>query len=274
MLITDNFVLLNLPKTGSTFACTVIKSIYLSRIKQTLLNKILLFLKLKNPGYLELEMAHASVRGHKNQHGSYYQIPREHQHKTIASIIRNPYDRFESEYSFRWWIKHPLVDLEIIKRRLPNYPEISLEEYTVYREMVADYLKNQYSIPLELNIGVQTILFLRMFLKDPLVIFPGLTQDYFDSKEYLGDLATVHFMKQESLKDDLKLFLSQYNFSNEELEIIKNHRKVNVTKRIINKEQLSPKAIEHVRQSENKFFNILSDLGFDYLPNKNYNQKA
>ncbi len=271
MLITDDFVLLNLPKTGSTFACTVIKTMFLSRIEPTLINRFLVYTKLKKTGFVELEMPHSSVRWHKNQHGSYYQIPSKHRNKTIASIIRNPYDRFESEYSFRWWIKHPLVKIETIKKQLAHYPEISLNEYTVYREMVANHLKAQYRIDKNLDIGVQTILFLRMFLRDPLNTFPKMTQSYFDSKRYLDDMPQVYFMQQENLKNDLRAFLSQYDFSKEELDIISKHEKVNVTKRSFSQSEnyLTKEAIEHVTRSEEKFITILSDLGFDYFPPKN-----
>ena len=103
-----------------------------------------------------------------------------------------------------------------------------LQQWVLEKESVADHLKKQYTIPDDLDIGVQTILFLRMFLNDPLTTFPQLSQDYFDSKQYLTEMPKVHFMKQETLKVDLRKFLEQYDFSEEELNSIRTHKRVDV----------------------------------------------
>lgn len=76
----------------------------------------------------------------------------------------------------------------------------------------------------------------------------------------------ITFLKQESLKDDLTSFLSQYDFTQEELATITNHPKVNVTKnQTLNRQALyTPKSLEYVKTYERLLFKIYEDLGITY----------
>jgi len=81
MIITDDFVMLNFPKTGSSFAREALKRLYANRnIIELMLPKI----------------TEKRYRDRVDQHGTFRQIPLAHKNKPVLSITRNPLSRFQS----------------------------------------------------------------------------------------------------------------------------------------------------------------------------------
>jgi len=232
VLITNHFVVLNFPKTGSTFVREVIKEIYNQRLNKKLIDRFLIKLKIKDRELIEELLLPnygiANNKDRKSQHGAYFQIPEIHRNKKIISILRNPYSRFESQYKFKAWARNVILDATDLNK-FPQFPDLTIEDYFEYQICIADNQKKIFGIPKGLNIGSQTIRFIYMFFKNPLEIFPKLTAEYFEKRNYLQDIAEIEFLKQETLNDELALFLSKYDFSNDELNFVRNYKKVNVT---------------------------------------------
>jgi hypothetical protein len=120
--------MLNLPKTGSTFARTVIKEVY----QPSLLKKILVKLRLVPRDLMELRLPNIKMPNQNfDQHGTYDQIPKEYLNRTVFSIIRNPYSNFLSLYQFRSWAnpEQLTVDKLILERDFPSFPELDIDSY-------------------------------------------------------------------------------------------------------------------------------------------------
>lgn len=270
MIVTDSFVLLNHPKTGSTFARTVLKEIHKRRLKRRPLRRKLLD-KLgitAKPFLQELMLPNIKVPGSTqppNQHGCYCQIPESHQDRPVVTVVRNPYDRFLSIYRFRWWRKHPLFSREILDEHLPSFPDLSLDEFVHYSELAMRYGR-MGGRPVNANVGNQTVQFIQMFFRNPQRVLDGLTDAYLDSEQVFEDLAPITFLKQEDLNRQLADFLLQKGYSQEEADYVIAREPVNVTpEKVSDAGSLwTPQALDYVEHHERMIFRILAARGIVY----------
>lgn len=82
MLVTDSFVMLNYPKTGSSFARKVIKDLYARQPKSWF----------RRRWCKELILPNIRTCGADDQHGCYSQIPPQYRNREVMSIVRNPFE--------------------------------------------------------------------------------------------------------------------------------------------------------------------------------------
>lgn len=265
MIITDKFILLNSPKTGSTFARKVIKTLYKRRVNNNFFRKIKIKANLASLGYEELLVPHHSRIGHNTQHGAFFQIPEKDKEKNIVSVIRNPYERFESQFHFKWWANHSGLEKKVLKRHFPKFPNISIDEYIKLRELIKEQNKLRFKIPEEIEIGNQTIQFIYMFFKNPYTVFQNLDTSYMQGEDFIKDMANITFLRQENLNEDLANFLAINGFHEKELEFVKNHKKINVTKKTkITKNKYNKNVIAYIEKSEYFLFKILENKKIIY----------
>lgn len=265
MLITKNFILLNLPKTGSSFVRAVIKEIY----KKKYSYKLSLFLsKLKIIEKPVIELMLPNFQSpiklwsyNIGQHGAYCQIPKKYLDKEVVSVIRNPYSKFISGYEYGWWKKYPPIEKAIIEERFLNFPDLDLNEYVEMQKMVNSKTNSFF-------LGAQIIQFIKMFFKDPDNVLFNLNKEYINSSNlFKADIARITFLRQEFLNEDLGNFLLKKRFSNEEVLFAKNYKKVNetVSENQYSRENIwTQEAIDYVNDSERFLFIILKELGFKY----------
>ena len=97
MIITDQFVMLNFPKTGSTFVRNVLKQIH-EELTFSSSDRLLMGLGLKKKPYYEnlwLPRIRNTYREQvQDEHGIYSQIPERHRGKTIVSVKRDLFERY------------------------------------------------------------------------------------------------------------------------------------------------------------------------------------
>lgn len=232
MIITDKFVMLNLPKTGSSFARHAIKKLYekYDAFPYNVLKKIK---GIEIPELFELMFPILDTQnniGFKTQHGTYQQIPHEFRNKKIITITRNPFDRYVSAYLFRWWVDHPYASVARIKDKWPHYPDLSFEEYYQMIHVFgrADRLKQ---IVPRMDLGISTIQFIQFYFYDPRSVLALMDEEYILKKKYLNDMPEICFLHQENLNAELTNFLLSMGFSNKQVQFIKDEKKINVTSR-------------------------------------------
>ena len=127
MIITDSFVFLNYPKTGSTFVREALSELYKKKQKKR-------WPWSRNKRYFEMYEA-PDVRemsqqryGNPNPHGTYWQIPERAQHLPVYSVFRDPFRRVPSLYHYADWKKQ----------------EALLKTSTHYLEVVGDTHRHIY----------------------------------------------------------------------------------------------------------------------------------
>lgn len=271
MIITKKFVMLNLPKTGTTFTVSILKELYEYNNKGWII-KILYKLGIISPKIEELILPNLKMPNRfPDKHGTYAQIPDKHNGKEIISIIRNPYSRFLSSYKFKAWAnpKYLEVSKDIIEKCFPNFPNLTIDEYVdlnVYaekRRLNQIRAKDVYNLK---DLGAQTIQFVQMFFKEPVTVLNLINDEYILTKEYQNDMANVKFLKQENLNQDLIKFLKEQGFSQDEVEIVNNSKKLNKAKYQTSdvNDLWTEKALNYVSYKERYLFMILENLNINY----------
>lgn len=188
MIITDDFVLLNFPKTGTTFTRKIIKMLYKDKFEELLL-----------PYPPDTRLMH--------QHAPYARIPAEHRRKTILSIMRNPFDRYVSLFIYKWWINYPPERKEKLIEIYPAFPDIGFVEFLdMYNRFERKNVLTRHnaSSVFDTDIGFQTFNFVAFHSKNPRSALDQLAQGKPDP---FLELPKIHFLRQECLRKDLVGFL-------------------------------------------------------------------
>lgn len=230
MIITDDFVMLNFPKTGSSFAREVLRRLY-GENTPTRSQKILRRLGLQKPPVMDVLMPLIDDRVHYNvesQHGTLRQIPRAHRGKPVVTITRNPFSRYVSTYFFRWWESHPPADVQTILKKYPNFPDLTFAEYYEMSHLYARQSRLRGIVP-KIDLGLHTIQFIQFYFEDPDKVLRTIDDDYIKQGAWKEDLRNITFMHQENLTAELKQFLLDVGFSKSDAAFINDMKKIGVT---------------------------------------------
>lgn len=229
MIITNDLVMLNFPKTGSTFAREVLKRLYTERNSKS--RRLLEKLGVCNQSVMDVmspKIDEKESYNIKDQHGTLRQIPRLHRNKPIVSITRNPFSRYLSTYFFRWWEKYPPEKNHIIFERYPHFPNLSFSEYFEMAHIYGSRNRLRNIVP-KIELGLHTIQFIQFYFKDPESVLNKIDHNYIEKEQFRDDMGNITFVHQENLNSELKEFLLQIGMKQQELQFIDSMEKVNVT---------------------------------------------
>lgn len=263
MLILDEFIVLNFPKTGSTFVRKVIKKIHRNR-KKKIFNSLFYFRKgIKRSLYLQEILCPSNFNPSVNtQHGGYFQIPKQFLDREILATIRHPYHRLLSMYSYNWWKdKYPLSK-EFTKIKFPTFPNLSLPEFIQYWELVDT--KRYPAIKDVNNIGFQSNRFISMFFPNPEEIIKKLTSGYLSFDEVYQLIPKITFIKQEDLTTELIYFLLKKGYSQNEVKQIKNTARLNMSVNTNISSADKNQALSYLLKKEKFLIGMYNNLGFNY----------
>lgn len=250
MLITDDFVLLNYPKTGSTFTRKIIQKIYPDKCEELLL-----------PVAFDCRDI-----GRKTQHGTYAQIPEEHRGKPVLSVIRNPFDRYVSQYRFKWYAHSPPENKQMLQKFYPNFPDLEFAEFLDMGDRFAK--KNilaAYNVFLDTDIGLQTINFIAFYSCNPQRDLDELVRGKADP--FLR-LPKINFLHQEFLREELTNFLVGLHQKPAIKKIISSENDVNVSRPSGERDFRkfwSPGLFEEYSEKERFFLNAFPEYQQDIL---------
>jgi hypothetical protein len=268
VIITDRFVMLNNPKTGSSFVRAVLKQLHgYPTADSSRLQRLVHRLGLRHdPRFVELILpapdAASPVR--PNQHGRYCQIPHGHRGKEVASVVRDPFARLYSIYRFGGWRVYPRRYGPTIAKLFPAFPDLSFEEYLRMEEFVLErwWLPGRADA---LQVGRQTIRFIHMFFRDPPGVLARLDAGYLESDRFLEDLPPIRFLQTERLNRELHDFLRDHGYAQERVAFVLEHERVNVTQ-WQGRGEWTAALVGEVLRRERLLFRILRHLGFHYAP--------
>jgi hypothetical protein len=263
MIITDEFVMLAFPKTGSSF---VRKSLKRLHKYNTLPNRVLRRLHLPtNTSMTELILPVIDQKKPPypySRHVTYLQIPEEHRHKVVASCIRNPFERYVSVYQFGQWKKTFHNYSEQLTREFPQFPDLSFDEY--YRMIHIFARDNRLDeISPKIDLGVYTIQFIQFHFKNPRRTLQEIDSDYIAQRKYVDDMADIVFLHQENLNQELYEFLSGCGYPREDIEFLLEAERVNVTHRENTQRKLenfyAPELVETVIRRDRLIFDLFPE---------------
>jgi len=278
MIITDKFVLLAFPKTGTSFTTAVLRTIHARRrlagrfLSYNLQKRLFRTYQLERPGYLEHRVPRIDFedtgRERMSRHGCYRDIPEAYRHLPVAATIRDPFARYTSAFLFgmrsRKRIRHRAAPQEL-EKHYPAYPDITFEQFY---QMIHQFPSEVYlqGVRPQIDLGEQTISFIHFFFKNPPDVFKKIDRDYIESEAFREDMVDIRFMHQENLRPDFRGFLQDMGYSEKECGIIDSFKQQNVAVRAGSEREIdtfySPALTDQVLEKDALLFKLFPE----YLP--------
>lgn len=205
MILTPDFVFVHFTKTGGTYVEKMLPRLYGDRC-------------------IDID-----------QHGTCNDVPEEYRDKPLLSTIRNPYDRYVSQYRYGWWHISPqeYCGEAVMREMYPHHPDITFAEFLelantkfvgCHRSAPNGYVNNNF--PPERRLGWHTESFVRFYFHNPLEVFARLDDAAIESGSYLRDMYDVHFLRTENLTQELYDYLLALGHSRKDLAFLPTSGKV------------------------------------------------
>ncbi|NEQ65780.1 MAG: sulfotransferase family protein [Symploca sp. SIO2D2] len=213
MLITDKFVFIHQPKTGGTFVAQVLNKLHWGRRLSRFVARA------------PMKLSGKKVKWHQTCN----EIPESERGKQIISIVRNPYERYISNYYYRNWGMHPerwpsnIIDE--LKALYPHFPEVSFDEFVNFAN--THLIKRHLKVPPDkTNLGLCSWDFVRFYFKNPDDVCTIIDDAYIEQKKYREDMYNIHFLRTENLNQDLYNFLLSMGYPDRKIRFIQNLDKI------------------------------------------------
>ena len=227
MILGDRFVYIHYPKTGGTFVSAMLHKLHADKGYKTRLTRFLgVTFGKTGGGIIDTDR----YKAYPKKHSGCHQIPASFRAKPIMSTIRNPYDLYVSMYEYGWWKTNPeylACDFSKLLDCYPHFPEISFNDYLfIANNWEFQELKTPNLEP-EKFLGRITRDFMFRFFKKPLpTILATIDESYIASQKYREDMFDVHFLKTNSLNQELFVFLENVGYDAKKLNFIIEHDKI------------------------------------------------
>jgi hypothetical protein len=259
MLVTNKFVMLNFPKTGSSFARKVIKKAYANSktefSKSQMMCEELILPNIRNN----------ISKNKSDHHGTYCQIPPSYTDREIVSILRNPLDRFLSIYKYGAWKHSPPLPNDLVRKVFPNFPELTIDEFI---EMQNESIKHRLGFDIKkIEIGIQSIQLIQMFFRNPDSTLKNIFSGIYSKEEVENGLGNIKFLSQENLREDLFHLLIKCGFKEDELAFIQAEKASNVSDYGTNDKSifLTQNLKQYLEDKEWLYNSFFNNSTFNYL---------
>lgn len=192
MLITPDFVLINMPMTGATLVAEMLRAVY---------------------GELAVEVG--------RRHAVCAEIPETARGKPLLSVFRSPFERYVSQYHYGCWRKEPgmYCDPAPISKEYPEYPNVTFWQFI--RIANTHFLDPPDGSEADRQSpGWHTEQHLRFYARDPAVAYARI-RAFRTGEDMLGKLENcIHFLPAdpESLSRSLQEYLCRFDIKEEALE--------------------------------------------------------
>jgi hypothetical protein len=263
MFITDKFLFIHEPKTGGTFVYKILARIHEARGETV----EVIYRHAGDTSPLNPPAGRAVRLMQPNQHVRASEIPPDLRQRTIIATIRNPYDRYVSQYEFAWWRREPTMfgAVDEVKRQYPNFPDLTFEQFIeLANRTLIKYHNAEHP---EDTPGFHTQQFVEFFFNNPAAVYPRLNADYIARREYENDMPPIRWLKTHRLNADLHGFLLEMGYAPDEIAFVLNAEKIFPPEGGRTDDQtwdkyFTPALKASVRQKERLLFAIFPE--FDY----------
>ncbi|MPZ18407.1 MAG: hypothetical protein GEV06_10910 [Luteitalea sp.] len=225
MLITPQFTYIHQPKTGGTFVTATLVKIHEARgdrIETVRIDPASLT-QLPN---VETGLVLKLQLTTRDQHGRYRDIPVQYRNRPVVATIRNPYDRYVSQYEFAWWRTHPEMfgPVDEVTQAYPRYPDITFADFVHLSNK--RLIRYHHPTEPEQTPGFHTQQFVDFYFRDPGTVYPLLTEAYIESSAYRNDMCNLRLLDQTNLNQELHEFLLSASYAPAEIEFVRTAEKV------------------------------------------------
>ncbi len=208
MIITPDFVYVHMPKTGGTFVTRVLDTLYADRKLPRPLHRLRKAAGRRIPGIPPYVPPVRNV----DKHGFGHQIPPEAAHLPILGCVRNPMDRYVSQYRFRWWRANPGFFPGLAEH--PEFPDLSFSSFV---ELADRRFTGMYNRRIAPHLGWHTVQFVNWYCRDPERL---VRDDDLDAEGIRADLLPVTFLRTGELNRGLHDFLVEIGFPEDRVAFV------------------------------------------------------
>jgi hypothetical protein len=254
MIVTPDFVYINNPRTGTTFARKAIAAAYSAEARgraQADPRVRELFLPIER-GVGQIGIDH---------HGTVAQIPAEYRRLPIVSALRNPFTLLVAVFELGLWRREAWATDQAGELGLPDSE--SLQCFLRTQELA---MARRWGLPFgkRPGFGPLSMHHLQMFTAKPEAAF-RLVKDGATDESIEAQFPPIEFLRQERLREDLCRYLDRSN-TQVSLDAVRTHPPSHVTKRSQNwsHESFDEPTIEHILNREAFLFRSLARRGVDY----------
>jgi hypothetical protein len=255
LIVTPDFVFLNNPRTGTTFARKAITAAY-SAVQPAR--------DVGGPGagVRELMLPVRRGRGQTgvDHHGTFAQIPTRYRTRPVVSAVRNPFTLLVAVFELSLWLP-PVVPADP-SGELGREPPGSFGYFLKVQELA---MRARWGIPFgHMGLGPLSVHHLQMFSREPgRTIRLAKSGASFEDLE--GCIGPIRVLQQERLQDDLCALISDLG-AWADAEAIRAHAPSHVTRRSLgwSHASFSPDLVTRVLEREAFLFWVLRRRGFDY----------
>ena len=226
IVIDDRFIFMHVPKTGGSFVKAVTRIALLKeklgRFHWLVSFRAVSFLKAVRKKYMSF-VPPATL---DPVYLPFSQLNRQDAAQDrMFTVIRHPLDQLVSKYEF--------------DRSLPgwrddwsdaSFPDFVRRQY----EGIPDRLWNDFGIPaneMKMNVGLYSFIYVKYLFRNPGRALRLMDRSYFTGGRWRADMANLHFVRYESLNDDLHGVLLKFGMDRKHVDFIrKTKRRVNASR--------------------------------------------
>ena len=220
MLIARNLVYVHMPKTGGTYVTDVLSRIHqlidgdIIRVRANAYALTYISRRLRGKRRDLFDLQHRTSQKQWDPHGTLAQRPVLARRIPVITTVRNPYDRYVSQYRYGWWKRLApdfLSRWPDLKTKYPHFPDMEFSQFLSFSN---DYWRHRkMRIKAAPDIGVQTVHFLYFYA--PLLPFRELSASNDARLATIAreSLQRITFIDTEALSEELPkaLFAAGYS---------------------------------------------------------------
>jgi len=288
LIITDRFILLNFPKSGSTFARTVVRRLYGYEAMQP-----------SNPvarrllHYGRMPLLASGVLGFRERftlkrvatirrfgigpwpvldpHGGWAQVPEKYRSLPVAMVVRDPQTMVISAWKYGY-IQKNLTEIDGVPVRelYPEFPDLDFHRFLDLLERIAAFGLRRKGVEAASHVGWLSIQFANMLCDPPRAALKTMGADGLPGEAFVRYMPkTLTLLRNESLADDLAAFLAQMGYPESRTAFIRELPRINVStyhggRESERQDLFTPELAGHFRDSERLLYALLARFGIEY----------
>lgn len=220
MLLTDQFTYIHQPKTGGTFVAATLVGLHEARgdivVTVTADPSRPDEIPAPAPGQV-VRLMHPT----RHQHGTRRDIPPAARHRPVLATVRNPFDRYVSQFEFAWWRVYPEMfgPVDRVRASYPTYPDLTFADFVALTNAVSVHYRHA-SHP-DGTPGFHTQQFVEYFCEEPEAVLPRLSDaaaaDALRAEVHRG----IRFLRQDRLNDQLADVLAEVGYGTGEVDAVR-----------------------------------------------------